>query len=483
MPEELPLRPPPTRSLILTFAGVGLSFLVATAFEQYYAQSIRQASHDITANAAPSIKHLSAARTELHRLQVRVRDYVGEALPGNSPDPAEIHSSLRLLGEKILTYRELPTFPGEKDLWARMDQGLSRVEQTVDRIVGLVSCGERAMAQNMVQYELSGAVREASDAVLASLEFDATKSEELARQIEDTRSRSMVIAYVLGSLCLLLSIAAGLLTARASRRYSELLRSHHRLMEKRAEELDLFAGRAAHDILSPLNSVSLALEVARSSAGSDPELVRGLADGLASLQRVGRMVNGLLEFARAGADPSSRSNARAEVGAVVDELMKDLRKEAGSAKVELRVERCEDCAVAAAPAVLASILSNLLGNAIKHIGEGPARSVVLRAIAGDQRVRFEVEDTGPGIPPELGEKIFLPYVRAANARQPGFGLGLATVKRLVEAHGGALGFESSTGKGSLFWFELKRAPAAAPAPAGAAAAAFVPERRSPVIAG
>ena len=79
-------------------------------------------------------------------------------------------------------------------------------------------------------------------------------------------------------------------------------------------------------------------------------------------------------------------------------------------------------------------------DAIAHINERVAR--------------LEVEDTGPGIPPEAQQTIFEPFVRVSPAKAAGTGLGLATVKRLVEAHGGRLGVQSKPDAGSLFWVEL-----------------------------
>src|SRR5256885_15977940 len=70
------------------------------------------------------------------------------------------------------------------------------------------------------------------------------------------------------------------------------------------------------------------------------------------------------------------------------------------------------------------------------------------------RSLFEVEDTGPGIPPALGQRIFEPYFRGPNTGAPGIGLGLATVKRLVESHSGTLGVRAGAKGGRLFWVEL-----------------------------
>jgi signal transduction histidine kinase len=74
------------------------------------------------------------------------------------------------------------------------------------------------------------------------------------------------------------------------------------------------------------------------------------------------------------------------------------------------------------------------------------------------RVYFEVGDNGPGIPIEAQSHIFEPFVRVGGTSQPGTGIGLATVKRLVTASGGHIGVRSTIGVGTCFRFDLPRAP-------------------------
>jgi len=97
-------------------------------------------------------------------------------------------------------------------------------------------------------------------------------------------------------------------------------------------------------------------------------------------------------------------------------------------------------------------LLNYLSNAVKFTEAGSVTLAVSR-IGG--RVRFAVRDTGIGIRDEDRVKIFVEFERTESARYiEGTGLGLAITKRLIELQGGAVGFESQYGTGSVFWFEL-----------------------------
>jgi signal transduction histidine kinase len=177
--------------------------------------------------------------------------------------------------------------------------------------------------------------------------------------------------------------------------------------------------------------------------------------GTRSVARVASIVDALLRFARAGAKPEP--GARTPIAPVVEDVFQGLAEGAAQAAVELHLESVPRCAVPCTPGILQSLLENLLRNAIKHMGDRPAgaRRVTVRINERGQRVRFEVEDTGPGVPPDIQPSLFEPYVRG-RTRQPGIGLGLATVKRVVIAHGGSVGVRSTLGVGSCFWFELPR---------------------------
>jgi signal transduction histidine kinase len=107
---------------------------------------------------------------------------------------------------------------------------------------------------------------------------------------------------------------------------------------------------------------------------------------------------------------------------------------------------------------------DILQNAVKFKGESPVRWIRVRATDRGRLVHIDFQDSGPGISEAARERIFEPYVRATGPTDPalGLGLGLATVKRLVAAHGGRVWVESAEGKGSLFVVELPKASAGDP---------------------
>jgi signal transduction histidine kinase len=220
------------------------------------------------------------------------------------------------------------------------------------------------------------------------------------------------------------------------------------------EKLAAFAGQITHDLRSPLtallaNAELLATEPAVVSA---PDLAR-LADATVD---AGRRMALMIEQIHAHALSGSRlRTAAVDLARVADDAVRDLAPVVEDTGAHVEVEAMPT--VTADPQQVYAVLLNLVGNALKYRRPGVRPRVLIRAASQDGLVRVDVSDNGPGVPPADRERVFELFARS-DTTVPGSGIGLATVRRIVEAHGGRVGVEdgdSSDGSpGTTVWFTL-----------------------------
>jgi signal transduction histidine kinase len=440
--------------LPFVFGIVVLGFVAVTSYSNWRLAALDRASLDIADNAAPSIERLAAARGELRRLQILLRGYLDRRESGVPADSQTIHESRRTMDRSIEEYLALPVFPGERELWGAILGSEDRLNEAVTLCMSEAERGDLRAAEALLRQDIATAAESLGVAITEVVEFNAAHSRDLARQIKQMRGRSTSMAFALDGACAVLTVAGAIALRRAMRAHAELEDRHMRLLEERASELEQFAGTVAHDILGPLGVVSFSLELAGRPV--DEKTRAGHVNrGVAAIERVKRLVNDLLEFARAGAkpDPSARCHVASTIAALVEHLSAETTK----ARIELIAETDPASEVVCNAGVLMSLVGNLTRNAIKYIGDGAVRRIEISARERGSMVRIEVKDSGPGLPPGLEEHVFEPYVRGPGPAQPGIGLGLATVKRLAEAHHGTCGVRSVSGEGCTFWFELPKA--------------------------
>ena len=127
-------------------------------------------------------------------------------------------------------------------------------------------------------------------------------------------------------------------------------------------------------------------------------------------------------------------------------------------------------------AQLRSVLMNLVDNAAKFTDDGETPEIEVGRPDVDGRHRIEVRDRGRGVPADRSERIFAPLARLDKSVE-GVGIGLATCRRVVEAHGGTMGVEEREGGGSVFWFDCPRRRDADWRPRGAWPASSAARRR------
>ena len=220
-----------------------------------------------------------------------------------------------------------------------------------------------------------------------------------------------------------------------------------------------FVANVSHELRTPVAAIRGAAETLLLGGAQHAETAFEFATMIdRHAERLHRLVEDLLELSRIEARELRIDPGPLELRSEAERARELLSLAAQARRTEVRVE-VGALTVLADQAALEHVLTNLLENAIKYSPEGSV--VTVRAERRGETVRTLVEDDGPGIEarhlPRLFERFY--RVDAGRSRQVGgTGLGLAIVKHLAEAMGGAVGVESTVGRGSRFWIDLPVAP-------------------------
>jgi signal transduction histidine kinase len=207
-----------------------------------------------------------------------------------------------------------------------------------------------------------------------------------------------------------------------------------------------FVADASHELRTPLTSILTNLELLEADLAGEDREIAGAA--LRSSQRMRRLVADLLLLARADAgrqvphEPVNLASVVREAAAEVAPTALDHDLSVDADQAGLTVD--------GAPDELHRLAVNLIGNAVSHTPTGTSVHASVRRDGA--AVTLTVEDNGPGVPPELRDRIFDRFVRGDGDAGPrtGSGLGLAIVKAVADSHGGSVHLESPAGGGARF---------------------------------
>lgn len=443
--------------IVGAFAAIALGFLASTFYGEVRASQIDQEAALLASNSLPGVERLVAAEAALRHLEVATEEYANgtgdeRRDAGSAIDAARGDMDRELSAEALVTRM----YPGGAELAAATTAALAQLDELLARLCE-ISSNDRLAGKAFFEADVRGAIERTDAALDRFLSLHAAEAQAEAVRIARIRTESVRLAFGLDALCVLFSAAAAFVAVRALRNQRAAERVHAKVLETRADELESFARRVAHDLLGPLSALSANLSVMKRSCDQGLSIDEPLRRSLASLKRSQRLVDGVLDFARSGARPAP--GERASLRDAIDGVIEEVRGEKTSSQVLIVVQPCDDdVVVPCSPGILASVVSNLVHNAVKYAGdgEGSDRRVSIRVSPGDDDVRVEVEDNGRGLSPEVAQHVFEPYFRAPDNEKVGLGLGLATVKRFVEAHGGSVGVRPAPHRGCVFWFRLPR---------------------------
>ncbi len=219
-------------------------------------------------------------------------------------------------------------------------------------------------------------------------------------------------------------------------------------------ELESFAYSVSHDLRAPLRGIdgfSRLLEE-RHAEGLDQTGRDYLARVRKGTARMGELIEALLKLSRIRR--SEPDVAQVDVTALAEEVLAELRDANPGRQLHAHVQ--PGMVAQADRTLLRNLLDNLLGNAWKFtVGKADARVDMRSWRDDDGQTWFEVRDNGAGFDATYADKLFKPFQRLHGQDEfPGHGIGLATVRRIVERHGGSIHAEGTPGQGAAFRFTL-----------------------------
>jgi heavy metal sensor kinase len=247
---------------------------------------------------------------------------------------------------------------------------------------------------------------------------------------------------------------------RAAEELESLAASFNELLARLDQSFDSmrrFVQDASHELRTPLAIIRGEADVALSRDRSAAEYSEALVAIQQESQRLSRLVEDLLNLARADAGRVQLKVEDLYLDELLSECCRSVQPLAAARQIELQCRCAEDVAFRGDEVLLRRMVVNLLDNAVRYTPPGGKVSATLEAHGPDVRIR--VADTGIGIDPEASRHVFERFYRADQARsrqQDGFGLGLSIVKWIAESHHGVVELASQPGAGSTFTVRLAR---------------------------
>lgn len=452
-------------ALIVAFAVVAIAFIGSSFAAYSVARRIDVGANDLLNNALPSVTELLRAMGAEDRLSANVQALIRRPTAAGPETSTEIATARAELDASASSAMRTPDYPDEREFYAlEVRPRMTALDRGVDDLLEVLG---RNPGDARAVVAAASAADDASrdlDVALRSLaQLNQKHAYDAAGVVLRSRLAAVRVGMYLEAAAAAIAILATVFLFRVAYGFTLRAREEIEREAERARELDTFAQRVAHDLLNPLTGMSFSLDsLARRHA--DPDTSRVVGNAKRALVRARRMIDGIYAFSRSGARPAP--GATAPLRTTVREAVEDALAAEAESPPTIEVEPFDDLKVAMDRAVLGVIAANLLSNAVKYTRECPVRRITVRASLRGDRVHVEVEDTGPGVPTGMERAIFEPYRRAPGVTQPGLGLGLATVRRIVRAHGGDVGVRRAAKGGSVFWFELPlgAVPRGQPAP-------------------
>ena len=387
------------------------------------ARRVATEADDLIENSVRSTELLDDIRGHVRRLAADRRD------------PRDIAALTAAIERDARAYAPLATAEGEGEGWRRLEAQLATLSRNLSAPPG-------------VRIEIKDDIGRSVDRLIA-INQDAARTNAIT--IRDAHRRALRADVAVGGMTLVLVTAIGIMLLRVLARQRRLVAERVRMLDEQNSELEAFAGRAAHDLRSPLNPIRGYADLILENNGSSEDNAAMALRIRKGVDRMARVVDDMLALSTSGRPPPGKAPIAAVVAAVVEEMGPELRD------VELVTKLTGDD-VACQEGILGQILRNLIGNAIKFRARSRPLEIVLETRSLGTMVEIAIQDNGVGMDPTSAKQAFEPFFRGQGGREmPGHGLGLAIVERTTRALGGTSELSSVQDQGTRIAIRLPRA--------------------------
>lgn len=390
-------------------------------------QAVRRVGEgDLEARTLPSGNdEIAGLSREFNAMVSKLREYRSSSLGELLETQAETQSAMDSLGDPVLVLNH--------------DGGVKNLNESAERLLG-VAAGQVWIPTDAVTAEALGRAR--SHVLGGRGTYSSGRFEEAIRTSTSEGERSYLIraAPLYGAEGGISGVTVVLQDVTRLRLFGELTS-------------DLVA-TVAHELRTPLTSLRMAIHlclenVAGPLSEKQSELLYGARE---DCERLLAVMNDLLDVSRLESGKVTLQRVRLPVQQLLD-IAGAQRESAEAHDVALRIEPApEGLTIEADPERIGLVFTNLVVNALNHTPKGG--QVEVRVGVLPEELRFEVADTGQGIPPEFLDRVFDKFVQVPGSNSGGAGLGLYIAKEVIHSHGGEIGVQSLAGGGTTFWFTL-----------------------------
>ena len=436
--------------------GLGLISLVLIAhltLISFLTESSSSRAQQLYRDSLMSVELITRIARDLDQQHILLDMHILEA---EASAMAQIESELDRaaadLNEARNAYSPLIELPGEETTWREAQRLIARFETTKAEVLALSRENNDTEARARMTADFDD-YSKLQRRIVVLIAIERAGADGAMTRIRILQRINVIGMLAAGIVVLLVVLILGRRAIRRITSYEEQIVGYTRALEARNRELDAFAGRLAHDLLSPVASLKLSADLLSWPEGAAPALGghQPARDRLRrSIEQMTTMIEDLLAFARA--DTAARS-APSDPAAVVAKIGDDFLVRFGD-KASLHTE-VEAARVVYREGLLRQVLWNLVENGVKYRRDNVDAEITVSGHVAAGLYELRVSDNGPGVLPEDAPHIFEPLFRADLTRHiPGTGLGLSIVKRIVEAGGGRISLQSQPGRGTTFILRL-----------------------------